>query len=385
MSSETDQAKNLVQHSGFEPTQNHFEKALRNANSEVISAFINSGINPDLADQSGYTPLMNAVMFDNKEAVEALLRHKVRVNTKNRYGKTALMMAVIAQNTEITKLLLDHGADPDNSSDTGETPLLLSVKSGNKELVTLLLKKGANPSYSEKNISPLDMARKLGKNDILELLFTISEEIDEPEKVEEDPEPINIKKTTSSKEFHNAIARGEYEKVKEWLAEGQNPDIITDKGYTPLMTAVSFDKNDIVDLILAKKPRLNFQNRNGYTALHVAVIGNNEEAVKKLLEAGIDPNIESVSGDTALIKSMMFQNSTIVKMLLDYKSDPNIINQDGYNAISLAVMKKAEHIIEILLDYNVDAESKAKEETPLERAERIGAENIVTLLKNHLK
>ncbi len=381
--SDADNAAYELVKKGLKADKEHFEAALKDADSELITLFIEAGVNPELSDENGYTPLMNAIMYGNLEAVKTLLNYNVRLNPENRYGKDALMMAVISGNNDAVELLLDKKADPDTSSDTGETPLSLAVKARNKEIITTLLKKGASPAFKTSRESPLDLARKIGDKDILELLFTVSKEEDAEEPKEE--EKVKSRKNPADhKEFHAAIAKGEVDKVKDWLNQGQNPDIVTELGYTPLMTAISYDQHEIVEELLAKKPRINQQNRNGYTALHVAVICNNAKAVKKLLDAGINKEVENMSGETALLTSMIFLNRDVVKYLLDAGANPNHKNHGGYNAISMAVMKKSQRIVEMLLENGADPNTVVQGETPLQRSERLGFSEITEIIKKHV-
>jgi ankyrin repeat protein len=68
------------------------------------------GINVNLKNYDGETPLMFAVRHDHLEAVELLLQHSdIEINHENQWGETALTFAKPRQYQEIVDLLLSHG------------------------------------------------------------------------------------------------------------------------------------------------------------------------------------------------------------------------------------------------------------------------------------
>ena len=60
---------------------------------------------PNIADQSGVTPLIYAVQFENRELVELLLKHKANAKLADKEGRTPLDHAIFTNNQEIINLL----------------------------------------------------------------------------------------------------------------------------------------------------------------------------------------------------------------------------------------------------------------------------------------
>ena len=77
-----------------------------------------------------------------------------------------------------------------------------------------------------------------------------------------------------------AVVTGNYDVVKQHIEAGTD---INEKdplsGSTPLITAVTFDKQDIAQALIDAGADLSIKNNDGSTALHVAAFFCNVEAV----------------------------------------------------------------------------------------------------------
>lgn len=71
--------------------------------------------NPNLQDSRGNTALNIAAGRGWEEGVEILVRYKANVNLANASGETPLIRAVLAHNLDIATILLAAGADPDRT------------------------------------------------------------------------------------------------------------------------------------------------------------------------------------------------------------------------------------------------------------------------------
>jgi ankyrin repeat protein len=71
------------------------------------------GANPNLADDKGNTPLMNAVQLRFDEGVRTLLIGGAQIDKTNGSGETALIRAVQLRDVGIVRLLVANGANPD--------------------------------------------------------------------------------------------------------------------------------------------------------------------------------------------------------------------------------------------------------------------------------
>ena len=77
--------------------------------------------NPNIADNSGRTPLTMAAQQGWVEGVSALIAGGARVDVTSRTGETALIYAVHSRNLEMIEALVEAGADPDRADNTGRS------------------------------------------------------------------------------------------------------------------------------------------------------------------------------------------------------------------------------------------------------------------------
>ncbi|WP_420143651.1 ankyrin repeat domain-containing protein [Sphingobium sp.] len=78
-----------------------------------LTFLLSKGANPNLADNDGNTPLMDAVQGRFEEGVRTLLTYKAQVDKVNDSGETPLIRAVQLRDVGIVRLLVAQGANPE--------------------------------------------------------------------------------------------------------------------------------------------------------------------------------------------------------------------------------------------------------------------------------
>jgi len=114
-----------------------------------VEPLLNLGVDPNLRDEEGLTPLHRALMHNdlyNAEVVDLLLRRGADPNVRGRDGNTPLHLAAEFNRVQAVALLLKHGADPDARNARGETPLHIAAGEGRYAVAYLLLQHGADPN-----------------------------------------------------------------------------------------------------------------------------------------------------------------------------------------------------------------------------------------------
>ena len=117
--------------------------AVKDGSSKVIDYLTNlPGIDINLANQSGETPLMIASIEGNLAVVKYLvLTKKADINNS---GWTPLQYACTRGHLEVAQFLVANGAKVNALSPNNSTALMMSVMSGNEYLVKFLLDTGAD-------------------------------------------------------------------------------------------------------------------------------------------------------------------------------------------------------------------------------------------------
>lgn len=182
-------------------------------------------------------------------------------------------------------------------------------------------------------------------------------------------------------DIHDAIQAGNLETVKQLLA--QNPDLIenTDEGgMTPLLTAASEGKLDILKYLIANKADLSAVNDRRSTALHLAAFGGHPKVAEYLLTLDVDINAKNAGGFTPLIFAAYRAHPDIVKILIDKGAEKSHTdNTWGGTAIHWAANRGNRETLAMLMSggYDLKMLSVADSSRPLNWAANAG--NVETL------
>lgn len=170
----------------------------------VVTGFLQQGLDPNLRDPEGQNALFLALRAESPRVVEVLLNHPTtRIDEANAHGETPLMMAALRGNLPVVRTLLARGA---RVQLVGWTPLHYAASGSSVEVLTLLLERGAAIDAPSPNGStPLMMAARYGSIDAAELLLRRGA----------DPRPRNQRGLTAA-DFATAAGR-------EALAERLRP------------------------------------------------------------------------------------------------------------------------------------------------------------------
>ena len=110
-------------------------------------------------------------------------------------------------------------------------------------------------------------------------------------------------------------AGGDFTKVKQLLADGANPNVADDYGWTALMFATAEGYTELVKVLLSAEANPNMTRNTGNTALMIAALYGHAEVVKLLLSAGAYLTAKDRDGWTALRYAKAKGHSEIVRIL----------------------------------------------------------------------
>lgn len=105
---------------------------------KMVRLFLQSGANPGLKTQTGWTILMRSINTKNPEIVSDLLSTGVDVNARTTGGWTALMQAVEKENLEVIELLVQAGANKYAENRSGSSAVKMAVQKKNKGIMGVL-------------------------------------------------------------------------------------------------------------------------------------------------------------------------------------------------------------------------------------------------------
>ncbi len=209
----------------------------------VLQALLSvPGINVNLLQQGGYTPLYVAVDRGREEIVRLLTAEcRVDVNLGMPGKYTPLHNAVERNNVKIIQLLLANpGINVNARKPNGATPLLIATQYNLPGIVELLLERGAdvNLGLTEANYLPLLIAAIKNHLEVVRLLLQQADI------------RVNEKTGNGLTALSAAAREGHEEVVRLLLEKGADPDISLKDGTSPLHFACVYRHPAILAMLL---------------------------------------------------------------------------------------------------------------------------------------
>ncbi len=131
--------------------------------------------------------LLRASAKGDLAAVKKFIAEGVDVNVADGSGRTPLLEAVWAGHIDVVKFLVEKGAKVDLADKVGYTPLMRACEEGHLQVVTYLIGKGAsvNSRGKVKGTTPLMLAAEQGHVKVLEALIAHGAKINAVDQLEE--------------------------------------------------------------------------------------------------------------------------------------------------------------------------------------------------------
>ncbi|MBO9482155.1 ankyrin repeat domain-containing protein [Salinisphaera sp. G21_0] len=262
------------------------ERAILRNDLATVNYLLDQGVDPNIRDAGGSTPLYWAVgRLEDTDIVKALLDRRADPNLHIPYleGKytTPFLEAAKLGNYKTLNLLLDRGADLNASDDDGRTALHLATFSSDAtaitKIVNCLLDRGAYINAIDcTSHTPLLLAVIGCKISGVNTLLQGGADPDIPDPWGQTPLNWTLHyylHFNISSLFHSV------------LANGANPNKPGSLGNTPLHRALQHGWPEIVDSLLANGAHTNIPNASGETALDIAAARGVVDALHNYIPA----------------------------------------------------------------------------------------------------
>jgi ankyrin repeat protein len=338
---------------------------------ERIEKWIADGKDISPQGKSGDTPLHVSVRRGELDLVMRLVEAKAKLDLRNGMGLCPVQMAVADDRIEIAQSLLKSGcAVPD---------ILVASLAGKTETVAEFLKKDPKSIHSQtkQKWSPLHLAAWVGKTDVVSLLLTKGAE----------PNALAEKRWTP---LHFAAMRGHEGAARELLAKNANVNCKLEfSNLQPLHLAYLAGDSSLAKLLIEHKADVDalFDNRGKSALILLAAEQGKLDFLQMFLSAGASVKLTNDFGETSLQLAAQRGDLKSVAMLMKHHSDVNAEANDGETALLHAVTTKNKEVVEFLLQHKAQTNAKSsrhvQDETPLRRAERLGASEIAELLRKY--
>eukprot|EP01045_Picozoa_sp_COSAG04_P023104 COSAG04_NODE_2698_length_3716_cov_4.770904_1_plen_931_part_10 len=268
----------------------------------VVRLLLDRGANPNLANSTGVTPLMNAAHVGSLPILRMLVKANAEVDTVDREtGFTAYHSACVNNQPDCAEALVRAGCDTSVTTQDGVTGRDLAQLKGNTavlERLAALEQHRPSPVEEEQSkVGAKDAARlldsaKVGDCAMMERLIDGGVDVDAmSETTSVSGEKIQATALLS------AVTGKQQAGVRLLLHRGANPNLADSDGTTPLMIAAGNDFLPMLRLLLEAKAEVNAVHPlAGHTAFHAASLGNYPDCAEALVRAGCDTSLRTVHG-----------------------------------------------------------------------------------------
>ena len=181
-----------------------------------VVAMLKGGVDPNVKNEAGNTPLIISASLGDEASVRDLLAYRADVNAVNNEGNSAVLYAARYNHPEtllalMAPLTMQYKTDIDIQNKRGETALYWGAIKGYPSVVKILLANDAKKDLATtEGKKPLDVAKKYKRTEVIKLLEM----------------PLNDVKEMYNKDIearNAAQAKAREEQAQEVLEEQQNP------------------------------------------------------------------------------------------------------------------------------------------------------------------
>ncbi|GHV74316.1 hypothetical protein AGMMS49940_16180 [Spirochaetia bacterium] len=248
----------------------------------TILAMLGVRANIDARDSQGNNALHAAVRWNSVNAALGLIGRGVNINAHALNGKTPLHDAVRWNISRMETLLTDNGADLEARDNEGNTPFMEAILTGNYGSAERLAALGADPNTrNNRGDTPLHIAAAQDRTDLASFLLGCGAKIHAKNIMEKTP-------------FR--IALGSSPRMISIMLTRDRIGVPDDAGNSPLHIALMANAGtDILETMINLGARVSAIDANGKTPLRLALDQDKWEAAKLLSDAG--SNVFIVAGD----------------------------------------------------------------------------------------
>lgn len=154
--------------------------------------------------------------------------------------------------------------------------------------------------------------------------------------------------------LHMFAMKGCVESVRAILSHGGNKDARDIHGFTPLITAIAFGNEPVMEELVSAGADVNMPENERITPIAFASEMGKLRIVDFLIEKGANPNICCKAGEYPLSRAAYEGHCDVMKRLVECGACVNITNEDGYTCLMNAITDDRKQVFHTLLEMGVN-------------------------------
>lgn len=341
---------------------------------------IDAGADVNAKDDTEQSAFLIAASEGHLDLLRLALRSKADLASLDSFQGTALIRAAERGHALEVGELVQAGIDLDHVNNLGYQAIHEAVWLGEDDAdyadtVRVLVASGATidaPSTGKVRMTPLQMARERGYDQLASILTTATE-------------PVAADDATAT--LQRAAANGDADLAARALRAGAELDAQGPDGRNALLSASIGNHLDVARLLVAMGADPDLADDNQDTAWLVTGVTGSVPMLEALLPAGPDVNSVNRFGGTSAIPASERGHADYVRRVVRTSIDVDHVNDLGWTALLEAIVlgdggSDHQQIVDILLEAGADPSLADRNGiTPLQHAEQRGYREIADSLR----
>ena len=328
-----------------------------------VKALLGQGVDINVKDDEGLTPLHHAIKEGHTELARFLIDQDADLKAKEkRWDYTPLHYAIWFNNTDIVEVLVNKGVDVNYTPKRDYSPLINAIWSKDKyNMAKLLVDHGAKFDVRDQGgWTAFRWAAWEGQHDVIELFVANGADIST---------------------FHMAAYRGDLDRVKNFVEQGTDVDTKDELDWTPLFWVVCRGRTEVVRYLIDKGADVKSKTQDQHTVLHPAARAGAKNILQLLIAQGADVRARDRRGRTPLYCA---RNREVADLLIREGANVNVRDRGAATPLWRAASNGNTEVVEILIANGADVNTNDYQgRTAMMQAKEEGHTGVVELLRQH--